>query len=116
MVSGRSGQDEPTLGPAVESRVDGGDACSRGERSDVDRAWADTGIGVEPAAALRRKLAYARDIARVVDARQDVVGCGVERDFGTIGEQLQAFKCRIDREEPARVFRVISGVMFVEHT
>jgi hypothetical protein len=116
MVSGRSGQDEPTLGLAVERRIDGGDACSRGERSDVDRACADTGVGVEPAAALRRKLAYARDIARVVDARQDVVGCGVERELRTTGEQLQALKCCIDREEPARVFRVIAGVMFVDHT
>jgi hypothetical protein len=73
-------------------------------------------IGVEPAATLRRKLPDARDIARVVDARQDVVGCGVERDLGTTGEEFQVFKCRINRKEPARVFRVIAGVMLVEHT
>ena len=49
-----------------------------------------------------------------MDTRQDVVGCSVERNLGTTGEQLQAFKCRIDREEPPRVFRVIAGVMLTE--
>ena len=53
MVSGRSGQDEPMLRPTVESRVDGGDACPCGERSDVDRVRTNRGIGVEPTAALR---------------------------------------------------------------
>jgi hypothetical protein len=77
---------------AVENRVNGGHACSGGERCDLDRACADRGIGIQPAAALRRKLPYARDIARVVDACQDVVGCGVEWNLGTTGEEIQAFK------------------------
>src|SRR5215204_5345614 len=79
MVSRGSGEDETTLRPAVEDRVDGGDACPDGERGDVDRACTDGGIGVQPAATLGGKLPYARDIARIVDARQDVVGCGGER-------------------------------------
>jgi hypothetical protein len=114
MVPGGSGQDESMPGPAVDGRVDGGYARSGGERSDLDRACADRGIGVQPAAALCRKLPYARDIARIVDARQDVVGCGVERDLGTIGEEIQTFQCRIDRAEAARVFRMIAGFMLAE--
>ena len=114
MVSRRSGKDETTRRSAVEGRLDGGYACPGGERRNLDRSWADGGIGIQPAAALRRKFPYARDIARVVDARQDIVGCGLEWDLGTTGEEIQAFQCRIDRQEPARVFRVIAGVMLAE--
>jgi hypothetical protein len=114
MVSRRSGQDETTLCPAVEGRLDGGHACSGGERRNLGGVGADWGVGIQPTAALRRKLAYSRDIARIVDPRQKIVGCGVEWNLGTTGEKIQAFKCRIDRQEPARVFRVIAGVMLTE--
>ena len=42
-----------------------------------------------------------------MDARQDVVWRGGERDFGATLEQIQAFQCRIDCDEPPRVFRVV---------
>ena len=74
----------------------------------------DGGIGVQPAAALGGKLPYARDIARVVDARQDVVGRGGERDLGATAEQIEAFQRGIDRDEPARVFRVAASVVLAE--
>ena len=82
------GKDKTPPSTAVECRVDGGNACSGGKRGDLDRACADRSIGIQPAAALRRELPNARDIARVVDARQDVVGCGVERNLGTTGEKV----------------------------
>ena len=114
MVPRGSGEDETTLRPAVERRVDGGDACPGGERGDVDRAWTDGGIGVQPAAALGGKFPYARDIARIVDARQDVVGRGGERDIGATAEQIEAFQRCLDRDEPARVFRVAASVVLAE--
>ena len=112
----RPGQDETRASSAVECRVDGGYARAGGERGDVDRSWADGGIGVQPAAALRGELPYAGDIARIVDARQHLVGRGGERDFGATREQIQALQCRIDRDEPARVFRVTPGVVLAERS
>jgi hypothetical protein len=114
MVPRGPSKDETTLRASVERRIDGGDACPRSERGDVDRSWTDGGIGVQPAAALGGEFPYARDIARIVDARQHVVGRGGERDIGATLEQIQAFQRRVDGDEPARVFRVASSVVLAE--
>jgi hypothetical protein len=108
------GKDETPPRAAVECRVDGGYACPGGERGDVDRSWTNGSIRVQPAAALSGEFPYARDIARVVHTRQDIVWRGGERDFGATLEQIQAFQLRIDRDEPARVFRVAPGVVLAE--
>jgi hypothetical protein len=77
----RPGKDETPTSSAVECRVDGGYARTGGERRRVDRSWADGGIRIQPAAALRGEFPYTGDIARVVDTRQHVVWRGGERDF-----------------------------------
>ena len=90
MVSRGSGEDETTLSPTVEGRVYGGYACAGGKCGDIDRARTDGGVRVQPAAALSGKLPYARDIARIVDTRQGVVGRGGERNIGATAEQIEA--------------------------
>ncbi len=82
MVAGRSHETERALDLAVEDGLRGGEATAGGAEGGVVGAGGDEGVGVGPGAALRRHLADAADVRRLMHQRHLIEGgvAGGQRD------------------------------------